>query len=91
MCEVSKSSVFNILKEDFDMMSCRPVQGGCRDSLISDDRKKEECRQVKLFCVTKKRQTGACGFHMDSKYADNFGMQICIVLIFTNLMYYGQY
>jgi hypothetical protein len=29
--------------------------------------------------------------YIHSKYADNFGLQISIVLIFTNLMYYGQY
>jgi hypothetical protein len=29
--------------------------------------------------------------YIHSKYADNFGLQIYIVLIFTNLMHYGQY
>jgi hypothetical protein len=70
------------------------VQCVCRDSLISDDHKKDECRQVKLFCVTKPvhslRQTGPCGLYIHNKHAYNSGLQIYVVLIFTK-MYYGEY
>jgi hypothetical protein len=80
MCEVSKYSVFNILTEDFDMSLVYAIW-------TNVDKQKYFALQKRQILS---RQTGPYGLHIDSKYVDNFGMQVCIVLIFTNLMYYGQ-